>query len=60
MGPDDMYLKVLKELANVAAKLLSIMFENVRLLGKVLGDWKMETSLPYSRKEEEIWKTKGQ
>ena len=40
MGPDGMYITVLKELADVVSKLLSIVFEKTWLSGEVSGDWK--------------------
>ena len=51
MGPDDMYCRVLKELADVVAKQLSITFEKLWLSGEIADDWKGETPLPYLRKE---------
>jgi len=51
MGSDNKYLMILKKLAVVVAEPLSIVFEKLWLSGKVPGDSKMETSLPFIRKE---------
>lgn len=51
MGLNDVYPRVLKELASVVAELLFIVFEKSWLLGKVPEDWKKETSLPFTRNE---------
>ncbi len=49
MGPDDIHPRVLGEMADVLAELLSIIFENSWLSGEVPGDWKRETFLPLLR-----------
>ena len=47
MGPDDVHPRVLKELADVVVKTLSIIFENSWLSGEVPSGWKKGTFLPY-------------
>ena len=46
MGPDDTHPRALKELADMAAELLCIIFEKSWLLGEVSGNWKKGNVTP--------------
>ena len=50
MGLENMHPRVLKELADVAAKLLSIMFEKLWLLGHDPRDWEKGNITPVYKK----------
>ena len=50
MGPDGMHPRVLKELAEVVAELLSIIFEKLWLSGEVPDDWRKGHTDPIYKK----------
>ena len=57
MGPDDIHPRVLKEMADVVAESLSIIFEKSWLFGEVPVTGKRESLIPFLRKGER--KTQG-
>ncbi|KFW95517.1 RNA-directed DNA polymerase from mobile element jockey, partial [Phalacrocorax carbo] len=50
MGPKDVHPRILKELVDVAAKPLSMIFEKSWQSGEIPGDWKKENIVAIFRK----------
>ena len=50
MGPDELHLRVLRELVDVVAKPLSIILWQSWLTGDVLADWRLANVMPIFKK----------
>jgi len=50
MGLDDIHVRILKQMCDVVAELLSIIFEKSCLSGEVPGDWKKGNITPSFKK----------
>lgn len=59
--PDNTHARVLKQLADIVAKPLCIIFEKSWHSGEVPSDWEMETSLIFLKRAEiRTWGTTDQ
>jgi len=50
MGPDGLHPRVLRELADVVAKPLSIILRQFWLTGDVPADWRLANMMPSSKR----------
>ena len=50
MGPDEIHLRVLRELVEVIAELLSIVHQQSLLTGEVPEDWRSASVTPIYKK----------
>ncbi|KFP57230.1 hypothetical protein N322_11630, partial [Cariama cristata] len=50
MGPDGIHSRILKELADVLAKLLCIIYQQSWLTGEVSDDWRLANVIPIYKK----------
>ena len=50
MGPDEIHLRVLRELAEVIGELLSIIYQHSLLTGEVPEDWRSASVTPIYKK----------
>ena len=50
MEPDEIHPRVLRELAEVIAELLSIIYQHSLLMGEVSEDWRLATVTPIYKK----------
>ena len=51
MGPNEIHLRVLRELVEVIAKLLSIIYQRSLLTGEVPEDWRLASVTPIYKKD---------